>query len=747
MAEEKKDGGTEPKARKKKVEKKNVIRGELDFKQVAMEHGYIKARQMLKQSAIAVHQNLIKKTDNDLFKHNHNFRFKEAIRISNTLGKPSSESVIDKIDERSIAAINVIPNETLGETEEQAIKSFDMDVALRAAMRAPDLALQLPEYELEILPPSLGDTLFLQTSFLRGISLPHNHITSILNPAMPQVSLYHLRYVKELSLAGNRIQTLPGDIGALFSLVTLNLASNKLSSLPLTITRLKNLKHLDISDNNFSTLADELAYMESLETLELMQNLFQAIPPPLVKMRCIKSVNLMRNTVPHFSVQTTLLKPDDLWWSFVDDLTADKLFLNVLTKEKVKSIHTYDGKGIQKAKDLHVFQKKGTNGYRRRKLWLSICQVHEWDDEEDQESGLTYYRNNVTGVTTWDLPEELDTFDGPQTLVTLNVACNAIKFFSRGMTQLKNLVTLIAHTNKLKDLPESFGDLISLEVLDLHNNDIKLLPRSFCECSSLKILNISGNQLMRLPDLLGTLPRFEKLDATGNRMTSIPFTLGYCKTLVDIRVMENPLTDPSQDEVSKGMESLKWYLRQRLMIDNQGMPPPMEYHQMSIMHEITILKPEFNAMINKECQIASKSGILNLQLTGLTAIPPQVIRLGKKLRKLRLDYNDHLRISTLPEEFSSLRYLSLRGCKMPTLPEDINRLRRCTWLQFNENYIEKIPDSLSKLRSLTCLDMSNNRIYDLPAGRWLAAFCLVSVAHLPLIHPNYATTPSILRRI
>ena len=372
-----------------------VVRGELDFQHVALEHGYVKARQMLKQSNISVHQNVIKKTDASLFAANRIFRYKEAIRISNTLGAPNSESIIEKIDERSLAAQNITPQN--GGSLSQARRIFDMDVALRCAMKSDKLELLLPECELEILPMALGDTLFLQTSFLHGICLPHNNITSILNPALPQVSLYHLRYVKELNLTHNRISILPGDIGALSSLVTLNLSGNRLSTLPLSISRLRALKTLDLTENNFSTLMDELAGMESLENIELQKNLFQAIPPPIVRMKNIKVINMMRNNVPHLAVQTTLLKPEELWWQFTDDLTGELKYVNVLTKETIKTIALYDGAGIARAKDLHTFQKQGTTGYRRRKVWLSACQIHEWDDEEDQDSGQTYYRNNVSG--------------------------------------------------------------------------------------------------------------------------------------------------------------------------------------------------------------------------------------------------------------------------------------------------------------------------------------------------------------
>ena len=88
-------GGETPEKKKKKekVNPGDVIRGELDFAEVAKEHGYLKARQMLKQSAIAVHQNSIAKVDDSLQDSKRPARLKEAIRLSNTLGAPSSVSV------------------------------------------------------------------------------------------------------------------------------------------------------------------------------------------------------------------------------------------------------------------------------------------------------------------------------------------------------------------------------------------------------------------------------------------------------------------------------------------------------------------------------------------------------------------------------------------------------------------------------------------------------------------------------
>lgn len=47
---------------------------------------------------------------------------------------------------------------------------------------------------------------------------------------------------------------------------------------------------------------------------------------------------------------------------------------------------------------LHVFQpKEMIKEYKRRKMWLSICNIYEWEGIVDVRSGWTYFRNNVSG--------------------------------------------------------------------------------------------------------------------------------------------------------------------------------------------------------------------------------------------------------------------------------------------------------------------------------------------------------------
>jgi len=108
-------------------------RGELDFKQVTEEFGYLKARQKLKQAQIMVHQNHIADIDAKLKDSKQPARLKQAVLLSNTLGMPSMESAQDKIMERSRISGNVqlrYPEQA----QEEADGEFAMDIAMRKAM-------------------------------------------------------------------------------------------------------------------------------------------------------------------------------------------------------------------------------------------------------------------------------------------------------------------------------------------------------------------------------------------------------------------------------------------------------------------------------------------------------------------------------------------------------------------------------------------------------------------------------------
>ncbi len=684
-----------------------------EFAEYAARHGYIKARQFQKQAVVKENLKKIVSTEIVARDVRKSFRLSEVTKISNTAGAPSSEGPIDKIIEVTDAKPGVPQGD---ETQNDMDSKFYTNIALKKAMINEGNELICSQLGLEYLPISMGDTLYMQLGFVKSMSCTLNSLTSILSYRMPQLSMNHIRYLTTMNLSGNKINQLPSDLGCLKVLRTFNLSSNNLSALPSSISRIVALTSLDLSRNFFSSLCNEVSRVQHLTELNLSQNNLSMIPSPIPKIKKLRILDLSKNTISHLAVLNPLNKPSDLWMRSIDNFTAKTIYINVLTKEKVWHPDEYDGSGIANATDLHIFQpREAYRKYFRRRLWLSINQIYEWEPCIDDNSGRTYFRNNVSGETRWEIPEELDTLGNIEMLENLILNNNIIKGVCPSIVKLTQIRRLLLQGNRFSELPEDFGKLQKLEYFDLHGCECRFLPTSICDIASLTMLNCSGNMLVRLPDLLGTLPALKTLDCSGNRLNALPFSLGYCKSLTDLFAQENPLVDPPNDELSKGLDQLKWYCRQRLMIDRDGMPPVMEYHDISIRHEITIVKPELTERLQLLIRTSMSSGLLNLQLMGYDRIPNELLRL-KKLKKLKFDFNDKLRITDMPEEFSILKMLSFRSCKMPSIPENIHNLKRIATLQLEENLIEILPNSFTKLRTLTSLDISKNRLYQLPEG-------------------------------
>lgn len=737
------------------VQKKKKIKipdGDIDFAQAAKLYGYTKARQMLKQISIQQHQKVIDKADEDSHKKMQPFRVSEAIRVSKTLGAPSTDPPIYKILEASssvnaksnkqpdvlivntendisqLAKSNVSRIENIddittndlmllskkSDNEPLAIES-DSYIALKRSMVSGQGEVLLAQYGLESLPSSLGDTLFMQVCHMKSVSLPGNNLRSLFDYHLPQLASVHFRYVRTLNLSGNKLTRLPNDLGQMKSLVSLNLSNNAITKFPMTVRQVTSLSELNLSKNTLNSIGYEFSSVTTITSLNLSDNLFTSIPSPIPKLINLKTLNLCNNMLPHFAIKTPYLKMSDMWHPKINMRNGKTCYMNILTKEIVNNIDLYDGKGIEQQIDIHSFQQNETSlEYSRRKLWLSINQIAEWDPEEDTETGWTFYRNNISGTTQWEMPHTLDSVGKLEALEELNLSNNSIRSIPESLFNLKSLKKLIMNKNKLHDISDNIYKLKRLEILNVNYNEIKFFPPKLCEMPCLQELLVVCNHLVRLPDMLGTMPSLRKIDATANRLTQIPYSLGYSKSLTDILIHENPLTDTPLEEVLKGIDSLKWYLRNKLQISNQGMPPVMEFHQLGLGSEVNIIKPELKERIRSSIAIAEKSGMLSFQLMNIEDIPREVYKL-KKLKRLQLDLNTNLRLKDgLPTELSYLKILSFKSCRMAKLPENIDNLKRLVQLNCEVNLFETLPNSITKLKHLTILDVSKNRLYNLP---------------------------------
>ena len=84
--------------------------------------------------------------------------------------------------------------------------------------------------------------------------------------------LHQLKNMRKLSLKGNRLRSLPNEMGILKALQDLVLQDNRLTRLPRHIDGLKGIQRLDLKANDLAVLPDSIGNLASLKTLDISDN-------------------------------------------------------------------------------------------------------------------------------------------------------------------------------------------------------------------------------------------------------------------------------------------------------------------------------------------------------------------------------------------------------------------------------------------------------------------------------------------
>lgn len=380
-----------------------------DFEAVANSKGYLKARLILKQlTADSKQKDITNAEKNDpLLSIRERLKAQNDLKISRTIGLTSSESHLEKIlslakKDRNVPSERNGPNGECSVSVSTADTEGTIDSTFHRSLLSEEGSLFFANTGLECLPIEFGDTLALQTAFVKSIMCPGNNFRYLTPKQIPQLSVYHLRYVRDINLSNNKLKSMPSEIGNMKSLQTMDLSGNLLSSLPASIINLKELNYLNISNNAFNTLPPEFAEQISLTRLNISSNAMSAIPPCIVKLIKLKTLDLSKNYLQHLAVMPlSLLQPKDLWKRMLSEESGKFVYFHMLTKETVERISSYNGQGIALSDDLHIFQPLGTISYNRRKMWLSVNKIFEWEPLVDESTTWIYYRNNVSGETQW----------------------------------------------------------------------------------------------------------------------------------------------------------------------------------------------------------------------------------------------------------------------------------------------------------------------------------------------------------
>ena len=104
-----------------------------------------------------------------------------------------------------------------------------------------------------------------------------------------------------LDLSGNQLTDLPPDLGRIADLIQLDLSDNRLTDLPAALFRLDRLQALNLSGNQLGTVPPEIGDLATLVHLGLGDNQLTDLPPALGQLPQLVSLDLSGNQLTGLS--------------------------------------------------------------------------------------------------------------------------------------------------------------------------------------------------------------------------------------------------------------------------------------------------------------------------------------------------------------------------------------------------------------------------------------------------------------
>ena len=139
-------------------------------------------------------------------------------------------------------------------------------------------------------------------------------------------------------------------------------------------------------------------------------------------------------------------------------------------------------------------------------------------------------------------------------------------------TAKKGLHVLDLNRKEIQQMPSEMHDLdlSHLKYLYLEGNTISSLPEDFFTCLvSLEWLDLRNNKLCEIPTNVGEHKNLRTLLLGRNQLTFLPAEIGFLKTLTGLNLSDNPLEDPPQSVIAKGVCAVKKYLLEKLGINTE----------------------------------------------------------------------------------------------------------------------------------------------------------------------------------
>uniref|UniRef100_UPI00398E353C E3 ubiquitin-protein ligase LRSAM1 isoform X2 n=1 Tax=Pristiophorus japonicus TaxID=55135 RepID=UPI00398E353C len=169
---------------------------------------------------------------------------------------------------------------------EEARKRLEYQMFLAREAGADDI-LDISRCELSEIPVSVFS--MCRVLHKKVLIVHTNHLATLLPKSC---NIQDLSMLKILDLHGNRLTSLPEDMGQLFSLQVLNVEQNQLKSLPSSLATLAQLQTLNLKGNRIRKLPESLSGLRSLRMLDISQNRIQSLPQDLAQIRTLESLSL-----------------------------------------------------------------------------------------------------------------------------------------------------------------------------------------------------------------------------------------------------------------------------------------------------------------------------------------------------------------------------------------------------------------------------------------------------------------------
>ena len=137
-------------------------------------------------------------------------------------------------------------------------------------------------------------------------------------------------------------------------------------------------------------------------------------------------------------------------------------------------------------------------------------------------------------------------------------------------TAKKGFDVLDLNRNGIQQIPQGLDvlDLSHLKYLYLEGNTICLIPGDFFTClHSLEWLDLRNNKVHEIPRNVGEHKNLKILLLGRNKLTFLPTELGLIRTLKGLNLSDNPLEDPPQFVINRGVHAIKQYLLAKLSLN------------------------------------------------------------------------------------------------------------------------------------------------------------------------------------